>query len=111
MVVIVSVYFYFEYYFSIQNAVKAEVNILLDLKAQYKAATGNEWKPQPANSQPSAPANSQTPDTMSNTPAEAEQLSLKVGEQGDKVRSLKSSGAAKVIHLNYAFIQSFPYIF
>ncbi|CAH2045899.1 unnamed protein product, partial [Iphiclides podalirius] len=57
------------------------VKVLLDLKAKYKAATGQEWKP----SSVSAP--SQTGD--------ASTLDQEITKQGDLVRSLKSSKADK----------------
>uniref|UniRef100_A0A6B2E7J0 Bifunctional glutamate/proline--tRNA ligase n=1 Tax=Phlebotomus kandelakii TaxID=1109342 RepID=A0A6B2E7J0_9DIPT len=66
--------------------VEAAVKILLNLKADYKTATGQEWKPGAA--VPIA------------TPTETEQLSVaelneKIIQQGDSVRSLKANKAKK----------------
>ncbi|KAH9378226.1 hypothetical protein HPB48_011246 [Haemaphysalis longicornis] len=66
-----------------------EIKELLRLKAEYKTATGNEWKP---GSNPPPPA-SGTGDVSS--AASAQELGKKIQEQGDKVRELKSSKAAK----------------
>ncbi|XP_043238760.1 bifunctional glutamate/proline--tRNA ligase-like [Amphibalanus amphitrite] len=68
--------------------VDAAVKVLLSLKAEYKAATGQDWKPGAA----PAPAPAATPAAASGDGAA---LSQKVAEQGDKVRQLKSSKADK----------------
>ncbi|XP_071078966.1 bifunctional glutamate/proline--tRNA ligase-like [Haliotis cracherodii] len=73
--------------------IDAEVKILLSLKAEYKAATGNDWKPpQGGATQPakSAPEMSATKDS-----AEAAALRTKIDAQGEKVRQLKTSGGDK----------------
>jgi len=61
-----------------------QVKTLLDLKAQYKAACGKEWKPEASgDSKTAAPA------------ALGPEINLKIVAQGDKVRSMKESKAAK----------------
>ncbi|GAB0087532.1 hypothetical protein DMENIID0001_018490 [Sergentomyia squamirostris] len=67
--------------------VDAAVKILLNLKAQYKAATGQEWKPGAA--PPPQPTSSQT-----GTPSGSDLLE-KISKQGDLVRSLKEKKAGK----------------
>ncbi|XP_068619443.1 bifunctional glutamate/proline--tRNA ligase [Battus philenor] len=59
------------------------VKVLLDLKAKYKAATGQEWKPGMAPAQNKSPA------------GDASTLSQEITKQGDLVRSLKTSKADK----------------
>jgi bifunctional glutamyl/prolyl-tRNA synthetase len=70
-----------------KNIIDSEVKVLLALKSEFKAATGEEWQPglQPA----IASAESEE--------LPAEQLSSKITEQGDIVRKLKSEKAAKEI--------------
>lgn len=59
------------------------VKTLLDLKAQYKVATGQDWKPGAAPAAPSAPK------------ADASSLNNEITKQGDLVRSLKAAKAEK----------------
>merc|ERR1719193_1971032 len=69
-----------------EKAIIAEqVKTLLDLKAQYKAASGKDWKPEAfaGDSKPAEPV------TLGS------ELNLKIVAQGDKVRSMKESKAAK----------------
>ncbi|XP_047994317.1 bifunctional glutamate/proline--tRNA ligase isoform X1 [Leguminivora glycinivorella] len=61
------------------------VKTLLDLKAKYKAATGQEWKPGASPAPAAAPAAS----------GDAAKLSDDVAKQGDLVRSLKAAKAEK----------------
>ncbi|XP_076642990.1 glutamyl-prolyl-tRNA synthetase [Halictus rubicundus] len=68
-----------------KNVVDQEVKLLLKLKADFKAATGQEWKP------PTTAANH----AASKDKLNADQLSENVQKQGDKVRQLKSSKADK----------------
>uniref|UniRef100_A0A2H1WFZ5 Bifunctional glutamate/proline--tRNA ligase n=2 Tax=Spodoptera frugiperda TaxID=7108 RepID=A0A2H1WFZ5_SPOFR len=67
------------------------VKVLLDLKAKYKAATGQDWKPgavpSPAASKPAAAPSSSSGDAVS--------LNQEITKQGDLVRSLKSAKAEK----------------
>ncbi|XP_037046618.1 bifunctional glutamate/proline--tRNA ligase [Bradysia coprophila] len=73
-------------------AVDAEVKALLALKAEFKASTGKDWTPSAA---PTVAA----PKAMESAPSppsgEKEVLTEKITAQGDLVRTLKSSGAAK----------------
>uniref|UniRef100_A0A3F2YU35 Bifunctional glutamate/proline--tRNA ligase n=1 Tax=Anopheles christyi TaxID=43041 RepID=A0A3F2YU35_9DIPT len=65
--------------------VDAAVKVLLDLKAQYKAQTGSDWKPG-AVVAPATPAESSS---------EADTLNGKIVEQGNLVRDLKARKAPK----------------
>ena len=80
-------------YFSFQDAVDAAVKVLLDLKTQYKNATGKDWKPgqAPAPSASPAPATSDSPAT-----SDAADLHNKITDQGNTVRKLKSEKTPKV---------------
>lgn len=71
--------------------VDAAVKILLELKAEYKKATGEDWKPGTvaAQSKP-APAPSKAPSA-----GQTSDLNEKIILQGDQVRNLKSQKAAK----------------
>ena len=70
-----------------QDELDAAVKVLLSLKADYKAATGKDWKPGAA---PAAAAAVKTP------AGDADQLNQLIGEQGNKVRDLKAKKAPKV---------------
>lgn len=90
--------------------VDAAVKILLDLKAEYKKASGQDWKP-PAAAAPvqvkaapaqakaapaqakAAPVKAQNKENME--PSNKEELTKKVNEQGDVVRQLKTDKASK----------------
>ncbi|XP_021712876.1 bifunctional glutamate/proline--tRNA ligase [Aedes aegypti] len=72
--------------------VDGAVKVLLDLKAQYKSATGKDWKPDAAPApQAAAPAKKES------TPANASAATIneKIVKQGDIVRDLKSKKAGK----------------
>lgn len=69
-----------------KSTVEAAVNILLALKAEFKSATGEDWKP---NLKPSGP--SATPAV----PLASSDLDSRIIEQGDKVRKLKAEKADK----------------
>ncbi|XP_050551484.1 bifunctional glutamate/proline--tRNA ligase isoform X9 [Spodoptera frugiperda] len=71
----------------VDEAVKA----LLDLKAKYKAATGQDWKPGAAPS----PAASKPAAAPSSSSGDAASLNEQITKQGDLVRSLKSAKAEK----------------
>lgn len=87
-----------------KSVIKDEVNKLLALKAEFKAAAIMDWKPDLDLSQFSGSA-STTGARMTPTPSAAaspsgnsavfDEQNSKVKAQGDKVRSLKSSGADK----------------
>ncbi|TRY64194.1 hypothetical protein TCAL_10813 [Tigriopus californicus] len=67
------------------------VKTLLDLKAQYKSATGSEWKP-------GILTNIKTPTTTTAKPTgknHGDELNDTVTQQGDLVRKLKSDKASK----------------
>ena len=67
-----------------QNEIDAAVKTLLSLKADYKTATGQEWKPGTVPQQTSAPSSGSS------------DLNNKIAAQGDKVRELKAKKAPKV---------------
>ena len=63
--------------------VKAQVDVLLSLKAEFKAACGLDWKP-----------GVQVPQDENAAPAGGnDDLGAKIAAQGDKVRSLKAAKA------------------
>ncbi|KPJ04684.1 Bifunctional aminoacyl-tRNA synthetase, partial [Papilio xuthus] len=66
-----------------KQKVDEAVKVLLQLKAQYKAATGQEWKPGAAAPVTTSPASDVTA------------LNQEITQQGDVVRSLKASKADK----------------
>ncbi|XP_058055585.1 bifunctional glutamate/proline--tRNA ligase [Anopheles bellator] len=68
------------------------VKVLLDLKAQYKAVTGSDWKPGAVTTAPVAAVSSTATVAAS---ADATALNAKIIEQGGAVRDLKSSKAPK----------------
>ncbi|XP_012277238.1 bifunctional glutamate/proline--tRNA ligase [Orussus abietinus] len=74
-------------------AVESEVKILLDLKAQYKAATGSDWKPGATPKLPDVKKQDNS-STVSGS-NDVEVLNSQIIEQGDKVRKLKSEKAGK----------------
>ena len=79
---------------SLQDQVDAAVKQLLALKAEYKQATGQDYKPGAApvqNTAAPAPAKS----SPSSAPA-ATGIYEKVAEQGEMVRKLKTEKAPKV---------------
>merc|ERR1712226_198157 len=89
-----------------KDQIQPEVNILLDLKAQYKQATGNDWKPKPAKvSSPTvdkskpAPDNKSTSSNVATSNASASSatadLDAKIAAQGEKVRTLKAQKSSK----------------
>ncbi|XP_050079284.1 bifunctional glutamate/proline--tRNA ligase [Anopheles maculipalpis] len=67
--------------------VDAAVKVLLDLKAQYKAQTGSDWKP-------GATAVVAPPASVESS-VDANTLNTKIVEQGNLVRDLKAKKAAK----------------
>ena len=64
---------------------------LLSLKADYKTATGQEWKPGTVPQQTSAPSSGSS------------DLNDKIAAQGDKVRELKAKKAPKVSLVFFVF--------
>ena len=74
-----------------QGEIDGAVKALLSLKAEYKAATGKEWKPGAA----LATATLSTGAAPSGG-GDADQLNQMITEQGNKVRDLKGKKAPKV---------------
>lgn len=70
-----------------KSVVDAEVKLLLQLKADYKAATGQDWKPEAAPKSPSKPL----------TVVDDAEILKKIAAQGDKIRDLKAKKAEKAI--------------
>ncbi|XP_059478554.1 bifunctional glutamate/proline--tRNA ligase [Neocloeon triangulifer] len=78
-----------------KDQVDAAVKVLLALKAEYKAATGSDWKP---GASPAAPAATPAPPPAkqeTRSGASAADINAQIIEQGNKVRDLKSQKAAK----------------
>lgn len=75
-------------------AIDAEVKTLLALKAEFKAATGKDWTPTAAPTV-AAPKTMESAASSTTPSGEKEILTEKITAQGDLVRNLKSSGAAK----------------
>jgi bifunctional glutamyl/prolyl-tRNA synthetase len=77
--------------------ITAAVNTLLALKTEYKEVTGKVWTPDSVTAAPNkenmAPTDKTTPLATGNT--EKDSLTQKVTDQGNTVRQLKTSGAAK----------------
>jgi bifunctional glutamyl/prolyl-tRNA synthetase len=67
----------------LQDVIDTEVKKLLTLKADFKSATGTDWKPGV-----SFPSTASTPS--------AEVLNARITQQGDRVRELKAQKASKV---------------
>lgn len=86
-----------------KEAINNEVQVLLELKKEFKSLTGNEWKPQEA-----APVTN-VKNSATEAQGTAEVLTAKVSQQGDVVRQLKTSGAPKVnflvIEINLLFLK------
>ena len=74
----------------LQADIDAAVKALLVLKAEYKSATGKDWKPGQA-----APVTTTTPAPAS-AGDQGDILNDKVNAQGNVVRDLKASKASKV---------------
>jgi hypothetical protein len=70
-----------------QDVIDTEVKKLLTLKADFKRATGIEWKPGV-----SFPVTASAPS--------AEALNARITQQGDRVRELKALKASKVTKQN-----------
>ncbi|KAH7986235.1 hypothetical protein HPB52_025115 [Rhipicephalus sanguineus] len=72
-----------------KETLEPEIKELLRLKAEYKALSGNEWKP----GNPAVPPASGTGDIS--VTGGAQELDKKIQAQADKVRALKANKAAK----------------
>ncbi|KAK2919718.1 bifunctional glutamate/proline--tRNA ligase isoform X3 [Channa argus] len=77
-----------------KDQVDAAVKQLLDLKAEYKQQTGQDYKPGQAPPSP-AQAHSSSSSTKSNSSPQSEELFSQVATQGELVRKLKSEKAPK----------------
>ena len=75
----------------LQSEVEAAVKVLLSLKADYKTATGKDWKPGQA-----PPAAESAPAVASSASQSAADLNDQITKQGDLVRKLKAEKASKV---------------
>ncbi|KPJ01475.1 Bifunctional aminoacyl-tRNA synthetase [Papilio xuthus] len=75
-----------------KQKVDEAVKVLLQLKAQYKAATGQDWKPAAQNKQIPAPA----PAPAQNN-SQTDSVSAAITAQGDKIRTLKAAKAEKTV--------------
>jgi bifunctional glutamyl/prolyl-tRNA synthetase len=83
-----------------KEIVDTEVKTLLALKAEYKSVTGVEWKPVLNKPVPMA---TMTDQDGKSEEAEADVLTVKITQQGNIVRKLKSSGGDKVSSLLVLF--------
>jgi bifunctional glutamyl/prolyl-tRNA synthetase len=75
--------------------VDAAVAKLLELKAAYKSSTGKDWKPGAQPAKAASPPKA-TGEQQHSSNSVADQLSLDIVAQGDKVRQLKADKADKV---------------
>jgi bifunctional glutamyl/prolyl-tRNA synthetase len=82
-----------------QDQVDAAVKALLALKAEYKAATGKDWKPGASPAAAPVQAKAAAPSSA----ASAADINAQITEQGNIVRDLKSQKATKVNLTNYYF--------
>ena len=74
-----------------KSVITAEIKNLLELKAEFKKVTGNDWKPEESKIiEPKV-------ENVTKTTLSAEDLSNRISEQGDKVRKLKSDKAEKSV--------------
>merc|ERR1712098_318347 len=69
--------------------IDAAVKQLLQLKADFKAATGNDWKPA------AAPAAEKKPEVKAEAAGPGAEIDEKIKAQGDAVRNLKTAKADK----------------
>lgn len=72
-----------------KSTIDSEVKVLLALKGEFKAVTGIDWKP---DLKPTVPAL-----TAASAQSDISNLSVRIAEQGDKVRKLKSGKAGKSV--------------
>ena len=76
-------------------AVEAAVKTLLALKAEYKVATGADWKPPAA--APNEEKESKTPAAAAPVEGPGADIDSKIKSQGDEVRKLKSEKVDKAV--------------
>lgn len=80
-----------------KSAVDSEVKVLLNLKAEYKALTGNDWKPGiVVASAPSVGETQAIASSVESGDVKKQSLVERVNQQGDVVRDLKAKKAGKV---------------
>ena len=77
-----------------QDQIDAVVKVLLSLKAEFKAATGKDWKPGQAVAA-AQPVGGATPSPTGGV-GDANVINQKITDQGTKVRQLKAEKAGKV---------------
>lgn len=78
-----------------KEVIKQAVNVLLELKKQFKEATNVEWKPDIDVSQFSGSSSSVSAPASTQAGSGALDIHNKIKKQGDEVRSLKASKADK----------------
>ena len=69
------------------------MKVLLDLKAQYKAAAGKDWKP---GQTPSKTSDAKPSGVTAGQSKEIDDLNNRITDQGNTVRGLKEKKASKV---------------
>ena len=77
---------------SAKDVIEPEVKTLLALKAEFKTATGQDWKPGMTVPETGGKASSPAPAPGSSSPGD---INTAIGAQGDIVRKLKADKAAK----------------
>ncbi|CAN7984851.1 unnamed protein product, partial [Ixodes hexagonus] len=77
-----------------KDVLDLEIKELLMLKADYKSATGTEWKPG-AMSPPGTGTGDVAPSNAQSPPLSSADLDSKIKEQGEKIRKLKADKVAK----------------
>uniref|UniRef100_T1IPR4 Uncharacterized protein n=1 Tax=Strigamia maritima TaxID=126957 RepID=T1IPR4_STRMM len=78
-----------------KEAIDDEVKCLQGLKADYKAATGTDWQPANVKEAIKPSVVSSPPATLQSVVDAESELKARIDQQGEKVRSLKTSAAAK----------------
>lgn len=84
----ITFFFFSAVLFSQKDKIDVEIKALLTLKAEFKSASGKDWKP-------GMEILSQTP-AASPVSSDASDLDAKITAQGNKVRDLKTAKAEKV---------------
>ena len=87
----------------LQEEIDTAVKTSLSLKAEYKAATGKDWKPG------ATPAPTSTPSTgvAPSSAGDGDKLNEMIVEQGNKVRDIKSKKAPKVSKMEIWVLSKF----
>lgn len=85
------------FYFYLQTDIEEAVKVLLALKAEYKSSTGKDYTPVNTPTPKQNKKNEIKQEPINDNEKIANDLNSKITEQGDKVRSMKSSGASKVL--------------